>query len=86
MPILFSLRAGIEGVTQSFLQGGSIKLIRVLQYNHLSSIHNEDTKPINYRMSVPKKLPRTGEHEFPALFTIENSSRHECTKTSSMNC
>jgi len=34
-------------------------------------------------MSVPKKLPRTGEHEFPALFTIENSSRHECTKTSS---
>jgi hypothetical protein len=24
------------------------------------------------------KLPRTGEHEFPALFTIENSSRHEC--------
>ncbi|GAB7326562.1 hypothetical protein MBLNU13_g10545t1 [Cladosporium sp. NU13] len=28
-------------------------------------------------MSDPKRYPRTGEHEFPALFTIENSSRHE---------
>ncbi|KAM0718387.1 hypothetical protein Q7P37_005457 [Cladosporium fusiforme] len=23
------------------------------------------------------KLPKTGEHEFPALFTVEGSSRHE---------
>jgi hypothetical protein len=35
-------------------------------------------------MATSKKLPRTGEHEFPVLFTIENSSRHECTETSSM--
>ncbi|KAM0708804.1 hypothetical protein Q7P35_005457 [Cladosporium inversicolor] len=28
-------------------------------------------------MAAPKKIPRTGEHEFPALFTIDNSSRHE---------
>lgn len=29
-----------------------------------------------------QKLPRTGEHEFPALFTMDGSARHECKKKS----
>jgi hypothetical protein len=30
-----------------------------------------------YNMSASKELPQTGEQAFPALFTIDNSSRHE---------
>lgn len=29
------------------------------------------------RRTSEKKLPKAGEHEFPALFTVEGSSRHE---------